>query len=95
MDIEQLNTDFAIEGQLKFVKGHGGLPFIEIKNKSATALISIYAAQVLSYQPIDATEYLLFLSDQSCYEPGKAIRGSIPICWPWFGPRRVCTNTCL
>jgi glucose-6-phosphate 1-epimerase len=86
MDIEQLNTDFGIEGQLKFVRGLGGLPFIEIKNNSATALISIYAAQVLSYQPIDAPEDLLFLSDQSCYEPGKAIRGGIPICWPWFGP---------
>ena len=85
MDIEQLNTAFGIEGQLKFVRGHGGLPFIEIKNKSAAALISIYAAQVLSYQPIDATDDLLFLSDQSCYEPGKAIRGGIPICWPWFG----------
>jgi glucose-6-phosphate 1-epimerase len=86
MDIEQLNTDFGIEGQLKFVRGRGNLPFIEIKNKSATALVSIYAAQVLSYQPIAATEDLLFLSDQSCYEPGKAIRGGIPICWPWFGP---------
>ena len=86
MDIEQLNTDFGIVGQLKFVRGHGGLPFIEITNESATALISIYAAQVLSYQPIAATEDLLFLSDQSCYEPGKAIRGGIPICWPWFGP---------
>jgi len=86
MDIEQLNTDFGIEGQLKFIRGYGGLPFIEINNKSATALISIYAAQVLSYQPIEAEEDLLFLSEQSCYEPGKAIRGGIPICWPWFGP---------
>jgi len=85
MDIEQLNTDFGIVGQLKFVRGHGGLPFIEITNESATALISIYAAQVLSYQPIAAAEDLLFLSEQSCYEPGKAIRGGIPICWPWFG----------
>jgi len=86
MDIEQLNTDFGIDGQLKFVRGHGDLPFIEISNESATALISIYGAQVLSYQPIDAADDLLFLSEQSCYEPGKAIRGGIPICWPWFGP---------
>jgi len=86
MDIEQLNTDFGIEGQLKFIIGHGGLPFIEISNKSATALISIYAAQVLSYQPIAVAEDLLFLSEQSHYQSGKAIRGGIPICWPWFGP---------
>ena len=86
MDIEQLNTDFGIDGQLKFIIGHGGLPFIEISNKSATALISIYAAQVLSYQPLAVAEDLLFLSEQSYYEPGKAIRGGIPLCWPWFGP---------
>jgi len=86
MDIEQLNTDFGIDGQLKFIRGHGGLPFIEVNNKSASALISIYAAQVLSYKPIEAEEDLLFLSEHSYYEPGKAIRGGIPICWPWFGP---------
>ena len=41
MDIEQLNNDYGIEGQLKFVKGSGGFPFIEISNRKATALISV------------------------------------------------------
>ena len=27
----------------------------------------------------------LFLSQGSHYHDGKAIRGGIPICWPWFG----------
>lgn len=29
---------------------------------------------------------MLFLSKKSLYEDGKAIRGGIPVCWPWFGP---------
>jgi glucose-6-phosphate 1-epimerase len=29
---------------------------------------------------------VLFLSQQSAYAEGKAIRGGIPVCWPWFGP---------
>jgi len=37
MDIEQLNIEYGIAGQLKFVKGSGGFPFILISNHSATA----------------------------------------------------------
>jgi glucose-6-phosphate 1-epimerase len=85
MDIDQLNIEHGIAGQLQFVKGNGGLPFILIKNRSATALISVYAAQVLSFQPAKECEDLLFLSPKSHYGEGKAIRGGIPVCWPWFG----------
>jgi glucose-6-phosphate 1-epimerase len=85
MDIDQLNIEYGIAGQLQFVKGNGGLPFILINNRSATALISVYAAQVLSFQPAKECEDLLFLSPKSYYEEGKAIRGGIPVCWPWFG----------
>ena len=89
MDIEQLNSDYGIEGQLKFVKGSGGFPFIQICNRSATALICVYAAQVLSFRPTEEDEDLLFLSSKSYYDDGKAIRGGIPVCWPWFGPNAV------
>jgi D-hexose-6-phosphate mutarotase len=30
---------------------------------------------------------VLFLSRASFFAPGKPIRGGIPICFPWFGPR--------
>jgi glucose-6-phosphate 1-epimerase len=84
--IEQLNRDYAIDGQLRFVEGQGGFPFIEIDNEKARALISIYAGQVLAFKPVDEPEDLLFLSEQAYYQDGKAIKGGIPICWPWFGP---------
>jgi glucose-6-phosphate 1-epimerase len=29
---------------------------------------------------------VMFLSDKAYYQSGKAIKGGIPICWPWFGP---------
>ncbi len=84
--IKQLNKNFAIQGQLSFVEGKGGFPFIEIDNGKATALISIYAGQVLSFRPEGEPEDLLFLSEQAYYQEGKAIKGGVPICWPWFGP---------
>ena len=85
MAIDQLNIEYGIAGQLQFVKGNNGIPFILINNRSATSLISVYAAQVLSFQPAKECEDLLFLSPKSYYEEGKAIRGGIPVCWPWFG----------
>lgn len=30
---------------------------------------------------------LLFLSSQTLLSPGKAIRGGVPVIFPWFGPR--------
>ncbi len=86
MTIDQLNSEFAISGQIEFVAGKGGFPLASIDNGKARALISVYAGQVLSYQPAHQDHDLLFLSDVAYYQAGKAIRGGIPICWPWFGP---------
>ena len=85
MKIEQLNADYAIAGQLKFIEGQGGFPFIEISNAKASALISVYAGQVLSFRPAGTVDDLMFLSEKAYYQPGKAIKGGAPICWPWFG----------
>ena len=85
MKIEQLNADYAIAGQLKFIEGKGGFPFIEISSAKASALISVYAGQVLSFHPAGEADDLMFLSEKAYYQTGKAIKGGVPICWPWFG----------
>ncbi len=86
MNIEQLNQEFGIDGQLRFTEGKGGLTMIEIDNDQASALISVYAGQVLSFKHKDSKDDLLFLGQKAYFETGKAIKGGIPICWPWFGP---------
>ena len=86
MDINKLNTNHAISGHLEFIKGQGGFAMARIDNSKASALVSVYAGQVLSYQPTNQAHDLLFLSDAAYYQDGKAIKGGIPICWPWFGP---------
>lgn len=95
MNPTSLNNNYAIPNQLSFFEGNekkGKFPFIKINNQYASALISIYGGQVLSFQPHaqakDETSKgndLLFLSDKAYYQSGKAIKGGIPICWPWFG----------
>ncbi len=86
MKIEHLNREYGIKGHLKIDKGNGHLPFIFINNKRASAIISLHGAQILSYKPHREAEDLLFVSQNSWYEEGRAIRGGIPLCWPWFGP---------
>ncbi|WP_292979943.1 D-hexose-6-phosphate mutarotase [Nitrosomonas sp.] len=86
MNIEQLNKNYGIGEQVIFSAGDGGLPFVHVKSDKASALISIYAGQVLAYRSKGAQDDLLFLSQQAYYQTGKAIKGGVPVCWPWFGP---------
>jgi glucose-6-phosphate 1-epimerase len=85
MNIDQLNAEFGIAGQLRFINGKGDLAMIAIDNDQASALISVYAGQLLSYRPAGEPYDLMFLSDKAYYQPGKAIKGGVPVCWPWFG----------
>jgi len=85
MDHNELNTRFAIPDQLEFIEGKGHLPVAIITNRHAKAIVSLYGAQVLSFVP-DGQRDILWLSPQSLFESGKAIRGGIPVCFPWFGP---------
>lgn len=85
MNIEQLNAEFGITNKVKFVEGKGGFSLIEVNNEFAKATISLYAGQILSFQPHNQQE-LMFYSSQAYHQVGKAIKGGTPICWPWFGP---------
>ena len=86
MTIAQLNTDFGIDGRLRVVEGAGGQPVLQVTTEMAQAVVSIHAGQVLSFQPAGQSDDLFFLSETAFYAPGKAIKGGVPICWPWFGP---------
>lgn len=59
-------------------------PMLHVHTKNCTGLISLYGAQVLDWTPCCA-DPVLWLSPQCTFQRGKAIRGGIPICWPWFG----------
>jgi glucose-6-phosphate 1-epimerase len=63
MTIEELNARYAIEGVLEFVPGKGGFPLASIDNGKASALISVYAGQLLSFQPAGHSHDMLFVSE--------------------------------
>ena len=84
MNFDQL-CEYEIENELHFVDIEHGFTYIEINNAKAHATISTYSGQVLSYRPKSQKDDLLFVSEKAYYEDGKAIKGGIPVCWPWFG----------
>ena len=65
--------------------GAGELPFIRVENQAASAVICLMGAHVTSFVP-KGGEDLLFVSEKSEFTTeGPAIRGGVPVCWPWFG----------
>ena len=48
------------------------------------AEILLQGAQLIRFNP-KGQENWFWLSDKIAYHRGKALRGGIPICWPWFG----------
>lgn len=87
IDIEELDEKFSIEGEIGFAELVEGFPFITVVNKFAEADISLYGGQVVNFRPNNTME-LLWISPNSNFEEGRAIRGGIPVCFPWFGPHK-------
>lgn len=83
MRVDDLNHEFSLGRYLSFREGPNGFVYTHINNDSGSAEIFLHGAQVTSFIPV-GQEPVIFLSDASRYEPGKAIRGGIPISWPWF-----------
>ena len=85
MDIEQLNIEYEITSQLNLIGVSGGFPMILISNSSATALISVYAAQVLSSSLLKNLKFFYFSAQRHITMMAKQ-SGAAFLCWPWFGP---------
>ncbi len=83
-ELAALNRKYGIREQLAFSEGPGGLVRAEIQNPHASATLTLHGGQILSYRP-RAHAPVLWLSRKSYFQTGKAIRGGIPVCWPWFG----------
>jgi D-hexose-6-phosphate mutarotase len=82
---DELNSQFGIDTQVSFKQLHDGIVIAEIDNVFATASVSLYGGQIVSWQPRSQSKPVLWVSKLVKFQRGKAIRGGVPICWPWFG----------
>lgn len=76
---------FAVTAALSFMEATNDLQYVTLKNGSAQARVSVYAAHVTHFT-VDGKD-VLFLSRKAIFSPPKAIRGGIPLIWPQFGQR--------
>lgn len=61
------------------------IQILQINNVFASAEISLFGGHILSFKPKHDDRERLWVSQNSLFDGKKAIRGGIPICWPWFG----------
>lgn len=64
---------------------HNELSVLEINHPKVKAKVALQGAQLLSWQPAQAKQDVLWLSEIEPFQNGVAIRGGVPICYPWFG----------
>lgn len=76
----------CIPNTLMFEQGPNGLVRAAVITPHAEATIYLHGAHLTHYRPV-GQKPLLFMSDKSHFDPAKPIRGGVPICFPWFGPR--------
>lgn len=85
--IADLDRQFGIAGVASVLLGNGGLPKVVIATPRVRSEMYLHGAHVTSWAPADFGE-ILYLSPNSLWQNGRAIRGGIPICFPWFGNKK-------
>ena len=78
--------NLEIPGHVRLAVGEGGLRKVIVQTAWSRAEIYLHGAHVTGFQKNDEPP-LLFMSAASEFAPGKAIRGGVPIIFPWFGGR--------
>ncbi len=82
---------FGIEGFASVERDPHGLERVAITTPLANAHIYLHGSHLTHFQPRDRRP-ILFLSAKSLFQPGKAIRGGVPLIFPWFGPNAADTS---
>jgi glucose-6-phosphate 1-epimerase len=90
MNITELAERFSLPGVLAFQETPSGLIYADVTTPHATATIYLQGAHLTHWQPSvngSPQQPVIFLSRKSDLAPGKAIRGGVPIAFPWFAAR--------
>ncbi|MCA8976369.1 MAG: D-hexose-6-phosphate mutarotase [Planctomycetes bacterium] len=65
----------------------GGRDAVRLRHGDDEVLIALLGAQVLTWQ--HRGRDVLWTATAATYEPGKPVRGGVPIVFPWFGDHRT------
>ena len=85
-----MEAEFGIPGVVGFgVRGE--LAVVEVRTEAAEATVAVQGAHLVEWRPA-ARDAVLFVSRRTAWARGEAIRGGVPVIWPWFGPRTGVVN---
>jgi glucose-6-phosphate 1-epimerase len=66
--------------------GPGGLDRLKLEASEGEACVFLHGGHVSHFQP-KGERPLLWLSRESRFDKSHAIRGGVPVCFPWFGAK--------
>jgi glucose-6-phosphate 1-epimerase len=84
--IFDLDKRFGIAGAVRIVPGNGNLSKVEVSVPGGKGEMYLHGAHVTSWIPKGSAE-VLYVSPNSTWKDGHAIRGGVPISFPWFADR--------
>jgi glucose-6-phosphate 1-epimerase len=86
MNVAELEERFGAPGVLGFEETASGLVLAHVTTPQAEATVCFQGAHLMEWKPA-GEEPVLFLSPRKELKRGNAIRGGVPVIFPWFGPR--------
>ncbi|ABM04103.1 Aldose 1-epimerase [Psychromonas ingrahamii 37] len=76
--IKTLSTAISIQADA------AGYEFLIIEHKKFNAAFALHGGHLVHFQ-LKEQQPIIWLSKTAIYNQQKAIRGGVPVCWPWFG----------
>ncbi|KOO16303.1 aldose epimerase [Vibrio xuii] len=83
MNLEQLPALTVLSDNVTIVE-KDDVKIVRVIHEKASAGICLHGGHVVSFQPKGQPD-LIWMSEQAVFDGKAALRGGIPICWPWFG----------
>lgn len=81
--VAALNKQFGMGEMVRFGIGEGGLVCVDVNSGASTGRVYLQGGHVAAWQP-RGEEPVLRMSSKSVYAEGKAMRGGVPVVFPWF-----------
>lgn len=81
-------TGVRLPPEIRLDGNPGGREFLEVDHPAVRARIALQGAQIIECVPAGQGP-LLWMSPIDPARPDTALRGGIPLCWPWFADERA------
>lgn len=80
----RLKTTKTLSEQITIQIDTNGYEFVIINHDKFDAAFTLHGAHLIHFQ-VKQQPPLIYLSKAALFDDKKAIRGGVPVCWPWFG----------